>query len=103
VQLFGSDFLHDCLFLVVIRKMSNKVPGVLLSIDLESCGMNLYVFLSVTKIMLFSGFSKFWGNFFQTFLGCPKILAISDFADRDRRIYSILTAFLASLIASFSM
>ena len=33
-----------------------------------NCGLNLYLFFT-TKIMLFSGFSKFPGNFFSFF--CP--------------------------------
>ena len=32
-----------------------------------NCGLNLYLFFT-TKIMLFSGFSKFPGNFFSFFL-----------------------------------
>ena len=32
-----------------------------------NCGLNLYLFFT-TKIMLFSGFSKFPGNFFSLFL-----------------------------------
>ena len=50
--------------------MVNKVPKgfwfTLTSFG-DCCGMNLYVFLSVTKIMLFSGFSKFPGDFFSLF------------------------------------